>query len=117
MHTQAADYVNVTGKTILVLGTQNPWVEAVLLSKKPAKIVTLEYGYFIRYGYCHHLLYTLYFVASQYPGFTFMRPREFRARYLDGTLDTFDVVFTYSSIEHSGQGGHRILSLIMTVQC
>eukprot|EP00090_Calanus_glacialis_P019225 TRINITY_DN29583_c0_g1_i1.p1 TRINITY_DN29583_c0_g1~~TRINITY_DN29583_c0_g1_i1.p1 ORF type:complete len:137 (-),score=19.68 TRINITY_DN29583_c0_g1_i1:62-472(-) len=33
-----------------------------------------------------------------------MRPREFRARYLDGTLDTFDVVFTYSSIEHSGQG-------------
>ena len=47
---QAADYVNVTGKTILVLGTQNPWVEAVLLSKKPAKIVTLEYGYFIRCG-------------------------------------------------------------------
>lgn len=84
----AADYVNVTGKTILVLGTQNPWVEAVLLSKKPAKIVTLEYGYFI----------------SQYPGYTFMRPREFRSRYLDGTLDTFDVVFTYSSVEHSGQG-------------
>ena len=33
-----------------------------------------------------------------------MRPREFRERYLNGTLDTFDIVFTYSSIEHSGQG-------------
>ena len=39
----------MAGKTILVIGTQNPWVEAVLLSKKPKKVVTLEYGYFIRF--------------------------------------------------------------------
>ena len=45
---QAADYINVTGKTILVVGTQDPWLEAVLLSKNPKKVVTLEYGYFIR---------------------------------------------------------------------
>ena len=47
---QAADYINVTGKTILVVGTQDPWLEAVLLSKSPKKVVTLEYGYFIRSG-------------------------------------------------------------------
>ena len=47
---QAADYINVTGKTILVVGTQDPWLEAVLLSKNPKKVVTLEYGYFIRSG-------------------------------------------------------------------
>ena len=34
-----------------------------------------------------------------------MRPTEFRERYLNGTLDTFDVVFTYSTVEHSGLGG------------
>jgi len=84
----AADFVDVAGKTILVMGTQDPWLEAVLLSKKPKKIVTLEYGYFL----------------SEYPGYTFMRPTEFRERYLNGTLDTFDVVFTYSTVEHSGLG-------------
>jgi len=85
---QAADFVGVEDKTILVLGTQMPWVEAVLLSKKPKKIVTLEYGFFI----------------SEYPALTFIRPREFRERYLNGTLDTFDAVFSFSSLEHSGLG-------------
>merc|ERR1712013_255556 len=41
----AADHINVTGKTVLVIGTQKPWLEAVLLSKKPKKVVSLEYGY------------------------------------------------------------------------
>ena len=45
---QAADVINVTNKNILVIGTQNPWVEAILLTKKPTKIVTLEYGQFKR---------------------------------------------------------------------
>lgn len=30
---EAADVVNMTGKRALVIGSQNPWVEAVLLSK------------------------------------------------------------------------------------
>jgi len=84
----AADYINVTGLTILVIGTQDPWLEAVLLSKNPKKVVTLEYGHFI----------------SEYPGYSFIRMPEFRERFLNGTLDTFDAVFTYSSVEHSGQG-------------
>lgn len=85
---EAADYINVTDKTILVIGTQIPWLEAILLTKRPRKIITLEYGYFI----------------SEYPGLTFIRPAEFRQKFLDGTLDKFDVVFTYSSLEHSGLG-------------
>jgi len=84
----AADYVNVTGKTVLVIGTQDPWLEAVLLTKNPKKVVTLEYGYFI----------------SEYPGYEFIRMEDFRRKYLNGTLDTFDAVFSYSSLEHSGQG-------------
>jgi len=84
----AADYINVTGLTVLVVGTQDPWLEAVLLSKNPKKVVTLEYGYFI----------------SEYPGLSFIRMEEFREQFLNGTMETFDAVFTFSSVEHSGQG-------------
>ena len=53
-----------------------------------AKVVTLEYGSF----------------ESEYPTHEFIRPNEFRERYLAGTLDEFDAIFTYSSVEHSGLG-------------
>ena len=45
---KAADFINVTGKKILVIGSQAPWVEAILLTRNPKKIVTLEYGHFKR---------------------------------------------------------------------
>ena len=53
---EAADIVNVTDKTVLVIGTQSPWLEAVVLSKHPRKVVTLEYGHFIRYDFCKTFL-------------------------------------------------------------
>merc|ERR1711971_15277 len=88
MVSAAADFINVTDKTVLVIGTQRPWLEAVLLSKNPRKVVTLEYGHYI----------------SEYPGFSFIRPDEFQAKFIAGTLDTFDAIFSFSSIEHSGLG-------------
>ena len=48
----------------------------------------MEYGWFI----------------SGYPYLEFIRPAEFRQRYIAGTLDKFDAIFTYSSVEHSGLG-------------
>ena len=45
---KAADFINVTGKKILVIGSQAPWVEAILLTRSPEKIVTVEYGHFKR---------------------------------------------------------------------
>ena len=45
---KAADFMNLTDKTVLVIGTQQPWLEAVLLTKSPRKIVTLEYGHYLR---------------------------------------------------------------------
>ena len=41
---------------------------------------------------------------SKHPDWTFIRPKEFRQKYFDGTLETFDAVFSYSSLEHSGLG-------------
>ena len=35
MVSQAADYMNITGKRVLVIGTESPWLETVLLQKKP----------------------------------------------------------------------------------
>ena len=35
MVSQAADYMNITGKRVLVIGTESPWLEEVLLEKKP----------------------------------------------------------------------------------
>ena len=33
MVAEAADEINMTGKRALVIGSQNPWLEAVLLAK------------------------------------------------------------------------------------
>ena len=41
---------------------------------------------------------------SEYPGHTVIRPSEFRSQYRNKTLDVFDVVFSFSSLEHSGLG-------------
>ena len=60
----------------------------LVFSRSVAKIITLEYGWFI----------------SEHPAWELIRPSEFRRRYLEGTLDKFDAVFTYSSVEHSGLG-------------
>ena len=51
-------------------------------------MLTLEYGSF----------------KSEHPSHEFIRPNEFRERYQAGTLDEFDAIFTYSSVEHSGLG-------------
>ena len=59
--------------------------------------MTLEYGNYI----------------SQFPGLEFVKPDEFSQRYLAGTLDTFDAVFTHSSLEHSGLGKNCIINYLI----
>jgi len=88
MTDEAAEVVGVEGKTILVIGSQSPWLESILISRGAAKVLTLEYGSF----------------KSEHPSHEFIRPNEFRERYQAGTLDEFDAIFTYSSVEHSGLG-------------
>jgi hypothetical protein len=62
------------------------------------KVMTLEYGNYV----------------SHFPNLEFIKPKEFGERYLSGTLDKFDAVFTHSSLEHSGLGiflSHNITTL------
>ena len=50
------------------------------------------------------ILETFRLFYSEYPGHTVIRPSEFRSQYRNKTLDVFDVVFSFSSLEHSGLG-------------
>ena len=46
----------------------------------------------------------LIIIFSTHPLWTFLKPDVFREKFQDGTLDTFDIIFSYSSLEHSGLG-------------
>jgi hypothetical protein len=73
---------------VLVIGSENPWLEACVLEAGAREVVTLEYGSII----------------SEHPKVKTLVPYEFRMRYLNNTLGRFDAVATFSSVEHSGLG-------------
>lgn len=79
---------DLNGKSILVIGSEKPWVEVLCLSLGAANVTTLEYGEII----------------SEHPQITTYTPEKFRAKYKEKTLDFFDGVVTASSLEHSGLG-------------
>ena len=60
----------------------------MIFFRNVAKVVTVEYGLF----------------NSEHPNWEIIRPDVFHQRYRDGSLEKFDAVFTYSSVEHSGLG-------------
>jgi hypothetical protein len=73
---------------VLIIGSETPWVEACVLEAGARKIVTVEYQEII----------------SEDPRIETIKPTDFRERVLDNTLGLFDVVVSYSSVEHSGLG-------------
>ncbi len=81
--------MNITGKHVLVVGSQSPWLEAIILEVGAAKITTLDYAQ----------------MKSEHPQIDIVTPLEIREGYLDGTFkEAFDVVVSFSSLEHSGLG-------------
>ena len=78
----------VVGGRVLVIGSEIPWVEACVLEARAKEVVTLEYG-------------KIYAEHSQMSTLT---PGEFQSAYLSGRLGLFDVIVTFSSVEHSGLG-------------
>ena len=79
---------NIVNGRVLVIGSENPWVEACVLEAGAREVVTLEYGE----------------IVSEHPKIKTMVPSEFRQKYLNGTLGKFDGIVTFSSVEHSGLG-------------
>jgi len=82
---------NIKGGHVLVIGSQYPWIEVLLLEKGAHHVTTLEYAA----------------IENQHPNITVITPNVFRNMYINGTFrgdKMFDAMVTYSSLEHSGLG-------------
>lgn len=82
------EYLNVTGKQVLVVGTAVPWIEIFALRHGAKHVTTLE----------HNAIY------NEIPDITTMTPNEFSRAFLNGELPEFDAVISFSSFEHFGLG-------------
>lgn len=80
--------VGIDGKRCLVVGSETPWVEAILLGYGAREVSTLEFGK----------------IESQHPQVTTFTPSTFTTGFLRGLIPQFDCLFSYSSIEHDGLG-------------
>ena len=73
---------------VLVIGSENPWLESCALAAGAAKVTTLEYGNII----------------SEHPQLETMTPNKLRDLFVKNQLTLFDAIATFSSVEHSGLG-------------
>ena len=74
--------------TEIEYGESDIWIEAILLDMGANKITILEYND----------------IVSEHPKLFPIKPKDFTQKYLNGTLEQFDAMVTFSSIEHSGLG-------------
>ena len=78
----------ISGDSGVVIGTVDPWLEAMLLENGARDLMTLEYGW----------------LTLDHPRLDTLTPYAFAERYLDGDTEYFDFGATFSSVEHSGLG-------------
>ena len=80
---------SVGGANALVVGTEEPWVEAILLAAGVRRVTTVEFAA----------------VEVSHPQMDAMTPRELSERVRSGGVDDeFDVAVSFSSVEHAGLG-------------
>lgn len=80
--------VGVKNKNILVVGSEKPWIEVILIHLGAGSITTLDYGQ----------------ITNEDERLVTFTPSEFNKMYILGVLPEFDMVVSFSSIEHSGLG-------------
>lgn len=78
----------IQNQRVLIIGSQKPWLEAIVLEAGAKHITTLDYAS----------------IESQHPQIETILPKHFALKFLNGTLGQFDVMVTFSSLEHSGLG-------------
>ena len=79
---------NMQDKNVLVIGSENPWVEACVLHAGAKHVTTLEYGK----------------IVSEHPQISTLTPDEMRNQYSSKYSEYFDAIVTFSSVEHAGLG-------------
>jgi hypothetical protein len=70
----------------MVVGSQHPWAEAMLIKAGARHIITVEYMQII----------------SSHPKVSTLTPQELANKVLEGNFKQVDFVFSYSSLEHDG---------------
>ena len=78
----------ISGKECMVMGTQRPWVEVMLLNNGAKTITTLEYND----------------VKLGHPQLKTLHPIKVAKQFLNNKFDFFDFGVSFSSLEHSGLG-------------
>jgi len=78
----------IKGKHVAVVGTEVPWAEAILLNLGADRVTTVEYRE----------------LTIEHPRVDVITPFTFAEKFHNRIADTFDAVFSYSSIEHAGLG-------------
>lgn len=78
----------LVNRTVLVIGSEHPWVEALLLSLGVSHVKTLEYRPII----------------SEHERISTETPSSIREKTSNGTFLAMDGVVSFSSLEHSGLG-------------
>ena len=88
-------YIYVHNKHVLVIGSTLPWIEALLLKLGAGHITTLEYDPY----------------ESKHSKLTTITPTEFANLAMKYSAPMFDVMVSFSSIEHSGLGRYVLPNL------
>lgn len=85
---QGLQVTGIKNMSVLVVGSEVPWVESLCLALGARRVTTLEYGT----------------IETDHPQLETYTPKLFRSAYLEGKLEPFDTVVSFSSLEHSGLG-------------
>jgi hypothetical protein len=75
-------------KRVLVVGTQVPWAEAMLINRGARKVITAEYNA----------------ISIGHPRSETITPYKLADKFVQGQVELFDAAFSYSSLEHTGIG-------------
>ena len=74
-------------KHVLVIGSQVPWIEMILLKKGARNVTTFDYVK----------------MKSEHPQVEVLTPAELLEKFLNEQV-SYDAMVTFSSLEHSGLG-------------
>ena len=81
-------HISLQGLNVLVIGSEGPWIEVLALIHGAETVTSVDYGKII----------------SDDSRILVMTHKELEEKFLNGTATKFDVVISYSSLEHSGLG-------------
>ena len=82
------NHIDLKDQHVMIVGSHTPWLEVMALRNGAKKVLSVDYNE----------------INSDHPQIDTMPVMELNQRYLNRTLPTFDVLISYSSVEHSGLG-------------